>query len=97
MKLKEYIEMLKILAEENPAALEYELVTSKDDEGNGYNAVLYGPRRAASPSRALYRAFPRRQLQSRTPFLMWQQKKKRNRQLFSRNNKVERCQPTDHE
>ena len=43
MKLKEYIETLKILAEENPAALEYELVTSKDDEGNGYNAVYYGP------------------------------------------------------
>ena len=37
MKLKEFIEGLQKFAKENPDTLEMDVVTSKDDEGNGYN------------------------------------------------------------
>ena len=43
MTLKEYIEGLQEFVKENPDALELEVITSIDDEGNGYNAVYYGP------------------------------------------------------
>ena len=43
MTLKEFIENLQELAEQYPEALELEVITSKDDEGNGYNAVFYSP------------------------------------------------------
>jgi hypothetical protein len=43
MKLKEFIENLQKFVEQNPKALKMEVVTSKDDEGNGYNIVYYGP------------------------------------------------------
>ena len=43
MKLKDYIAGLNKLAKENPDALELEIVTSCDDEGNGFNAVHYPP------------------------------------------------------
>lgn len=43
MKLKEYIENLNKLAQENPKALYYDVVTAKDDEGNSYNQVRYAP------------------------------------------------------
>jgi hypothetical protein len=43
MTLKEYIEGLKKFAEENPDTLEMQVVTSKDDEGNGFNPVYYRP------------------------------------------------------
>jgi hypothetical protein len=43
MTLKEFIENLQKFVEENPKALELEVVTSKDDEGNGYNRVYYEP------------------------------------------------------
>jgi hypothetical protein len=43
MTLKEYIEGLKKFVEENPETLEMQVVTSKDDEGNGYNPVYYSP------------------------------------------------------
>lgn len=43
MKLKAYLAELNKLVESNPEALEFEVVTSIDDEGNGYNIVNYGP------------------------------------------------------
>jgi hypothetical protein len=43
MTLKEYIENLNEFVKENPEALEYEVVTSADDEGNYYNPVHYTP------------------------------------------------------
>lgn len=43
MKLKVYLEALNKLAHENPSALEYDIVTAKDDEGNGFNPVNYFP------------------------------------------------------
>jgi hypothetical protein len=43
MTLKEYFEQLQEFINENPDALELEVITSKDDEGNGYNEVFYGP------------------------------------------------------
>jgi hypothetical protein len=43
MTLKEYIEGLQEFIKENPNALDLEVVTSKDDEGNGYNRVYYSP------------------------------------------------------
>lgn len=43
MKLKEYLENLNQFIAENPEALNLDVITSKDDEGNGYNAVYYTP------------------------------------------------------
>lgn len=43
MKLKEFIANLQELAKENPEALEFEVVYSKDDEGNGYDEVYFAP------------------------------------------------------
>lgn len=45
MKLKAYLAELNKLVESNPEALEFEVVTSIDDEGNGYNIVNYEPGR----------------------------------------------------
>jgi hypothetical protein len=43
MTLNEYMIILNKVAEEHPEALDMEVITSKDDEGNGFNAVHYGP------------------------------------------------------
>ena len=43
MTLKEYLENLNEFVAEHPEALEYEVVTSADDEGNYYNPVHYTP------------------------------------------------------
>lgn len=43
MTLREYIEELKKFAEENPETLEMQVITSKDDEGNGFSPVYYSP------------------------------------------------------
>lgn len=43
MTLKEFMENLNEFIKENPETLEMEVVTSKDDEGNGYNRVYYTP------------------------------------------------------
>jgi hypothetical protein len=43
MKLKEFLDNLNRLAEVQPEALELEVITSMDDEGNGYNPVYYSP------------------------------------------------------
>lgn len=43
MKFKKYVENLNKLLEERPETAEFDVVTSKDDEGNGYNLVHYDP------------------------------------------------------
>lgn len=43
MKLKEFLEKLNKLAEENPKALDCDVVCSIDDEGNGYNKIHFDP------------------------------------------------------
>ena len=43
MKLKEYLENINKLAAENPEALEFEVISSIDDEGNGYKRIYYSP------------------------------------------------------
>lgn len=43
MKLKKYIKKLNKVVEENPNALEYEVVYSSDSEGNSFNSVGWGP------------------------------------------------------
>jgi len=43
MKLKDFLNNLNAFVKENPAALELDVVTSRDDEGNGYNHVHYTP------------------------------------------------------
>lgn len=41
MKLKEFLKNINEMVEEDPTILEYDVVTCKDDEGNGYNIVFY--------------------------------------------------------
>jgi hypothetical protein len=43
MTLKEFIENLNNFAKENPETLEMKVLTSKDDEGNGFNLIHYTP------------------------------------------------------
>ena len=43
MNFKTYVENLNKLLEERPETAEFNVVTSKDDEGNGYNLVYYEP------------------------------------------------------
>jgi hypothetical protein len=43
MKLKEYIAHLNKIAESNPKALNMEVVTASDDEGNCFRRVSYLP------------------------------------------------------
>ena len=43
MKLKEYIEVLNQMIEKDPSLLKFEVITSIDDEGNGFNPVNYYP------------------------------------------------------
>jgi len=43
MTLKEYFEGLQEFIKENPDALELEVITSIDDEGNGFNQVCFEP------------------------------------------------------
>ena len=43
MKFKEYLDNLNKYAKENPDSLNYDVITSVDDEGNGYNLVHYTP------------------------------------------------------
>ena len=40
MRLKEYVEIIQVLAEKHPDAL---VVYSRDDEGNGFQEVHYKP------------------------------------------------------
>lgn len=41
MKLKEYLNNLNKLVKNNPELLDYTVVYSKDDEGNGFNEIYY--------------------------------------------------------
>lgn len=43
MKLKEYLKSLNDFVENNPDCLEYEVISSSDDEGNSFNIVHYSP------------------------------------------------------
>lgn len=43
MKLKEYIENLEILIHQNPEYAELDVITAKDEEGNGYEKVYFAP------------------------------------------------------
>jgi hypothetical protein len=43
MKLKDYLERLNELVKNKPEALEMEVLTARDDEGNGFNVVHYAP------------------------------------------------------
>ena len=43
MKLKDYLEKINKLIEENPEAAEFNVMYSMDDEGNGYCYVYYDP------------------------------------------------------
>lgn len=43
MTLRNYINGLQQFALENPDALDMQVITSKDAEGNGYEPVYYGP------------------------------------------------------
>ena len=43
MKLKEYKEKLDKLIQEYPEALDYDVITSSDDEGNMFNLVHFDP------------------------------------------------------
>lgn len=43
MKLKTFIENLNTFVKENPDALELDVITAKDAEGNGFEGVHYTP------------------------------------------------------
>lgn len=43
MKFEEYVKELNELLAENPDYADLMVVTSKDDEGNGFDPVYYGP------------------------------------------------------
>jgi len=43
MKLKDYVKNLIELIAARPETAEFDVVTSKDDEGNGFNLVLFDP------------------------------------------------------
>lgn len=43
MTLKNYMKHLVTLLEENPEAADFQVVTAKDDEGNGYDRVHFTP------------------------------------------------------
>ena len=43
MLFKEYLRYLNKLAKDYPQTLELPVISSSDDEGNGFNVVLYHP------------------------------------------------------
>ncbi len=43
MRFKEYLDSLNKLANEKPETLDYMVISSVDDEGNGYNPVIFSP------------------------------------------------------
>jgi hypothetical protein len=60
MKFKEFLDNLNKYAKENPESLELDVITSKDDEGNGYNMVYYTPSKGIFEDREF---IPKDQLQ----------------------------------
>lgn len=43
MELRQFMQNLNKLINENPLVLTYDVVTAKDDEGNGYELVHFDP------------------------------------------------------
>jgi hypothetical protein len=43
MTLKEYISGLNKFVKDNPTMLKMQVVTSRDDEGNGFNPIYFSP------------------------------------------------------
>lgn len=43
MKLKDFVKNLNELIATRPETAEFDVVTSKDDEGNGFNLVYFNP------------------------------------------------------
>jgi hypothetical protein len=43
MTLKEYAENINTLLKKRPETADFVVVTSRDDEGNGFNLVYYAP------------------------------------------------------
>jgi len=43
MKLKQFLDNLNDLIKRNPEALEFEVISAIDEEGNGYNKIYYAP------------------------------------------------------
>ena len=43
MKFKQFVENVNKLLADKPETAEFEVVNSKDDEGNGFNIVYYEP------------------------------------------------------
>ena len=43
MTLKEYIAGLQQFVRQNPKAVDLRVITSIDDEGNGFNSVVFSP------------------------------------------------------
>jgi len=43
VKLKEYLQNLNTLAEKRPETLDFDVITSRDDEGNGFSLVYWQP------------------------------------------------------
>jgi len=43
MKLREFVDNLTKLMGERPETAEFDVVTSQDDEGNGFSLVYYEP------------------------------------------------------
>ena len=43
MTLKKFIENLSEFVKENPETLDMQVITSRDDEGNGFNLVYCSP------------------------------------------------------
>ncbi len=43
LKFKEYVDNLNKLLSDRPETAQFDVVISKDDEGNGYNLVCYSP------------------------------------------------------
>lgn len=43
MKLRDYIDGLNELVKEMPEALDFDVVSASDDEGNSYHIVNFGP------------------------------------------------------
>lgn len=43
MKLKEFLNNLNEFVKDNPKALDYEVIYSADEEGNGYNMIWFEP------------------------------------------------------
>jgi hypothetical protein len=43
IKFKDYVDQLIKFLSENPETADYQVIYSRDDEGNSYDQVYYGP------------------------------------------------------